>query len=170
MSAAPDMFGVRKDAEISPCGRYRTWLTREWDARCWKMPFVMLNPSIADADIDDPTIRRCMGFARRERYGGIVVANLYSLRATNPAELRTADYPVGPGNEAALYRLAKGCVESAVPIVCAWGVNGAERGSTFIVAKFRTMGCKLVCLGKTAQGAPRHPLYVASAQPLEPFP
>ncbi len=89
-----DLF-VTKEAVISDCGRYRYRLTRRWGDGPL-LSFIMLNPSTADAEVDDPTIRRCMGFARRDGYGGIVVGNLYAFRTTKPKALFAADNPLGP--------------------------------------------------------------------------
>lgn len=87
---------VRKGAFISECNLYRYWLTREWGEGGNLMAFVMLNPSTADANIDDPTIRRCVGFAKREGRNGIVVVNLFAGRATDPDEMFKMRDPVGP--------------------------------------------------------------------------
>jgi hypothetical protein len=71
---------------------------------CW----VLLNPSTADDRRDDPTIRRCLGFARSLGYGGIHVVNLFAFRATCPRQLRAADDPVGPDNDGFILRAAQG--------------------------------------------------------------
>lgn len=158
-----------KAAIISGCGRYRYSLTRQWGDEPL-LPFVMLNPSTADADIDDPTIRRCIGFARREGAGGIIVANLFGLRATDPRELMLAGDAFGPNNEEHIWNLACKAHATYMPIVCAWG----ERGDLMGAAR-RAMGlmvlamAPMVCLGRTAHGHPRHPLYVAGDQLLENF-
>ena len=157
---------VRKSAQISTCGRYRYILERFWSGE-HALPFVMLNPSTADADLDDPTIRRCMGFARRQGAGGIIVANLYAFRATKPADLWKAKDPEGPGNDAALSAIAKWSATAGVPIVCAWGAHGGN--SNRPIALMQAEHARLVCLGKTKDGKPRHPLYVKGDQPLEPL-
>ena len=131
------------------------------------LPFVMLNPSTADADLDDPTIRRCVGFARREGAGGIVVANLYAFRATDPAALMKASDPYGPDNDDALKAVAAEAAATGMPIVCAWGVHGGKSNRPIVLLQSR--GARLLCLGKTKDGNPRHPLYVAGSQPLEVF-
>ena len=95
---------IRKTADISDCGAYRYRLTREWSDKPL-LPFVMLNPSDANAEIDDPTIRRCMGFARAWGYGGIVVGNLYAFRTPYPETLWKAPDPYGPLNDAALIKI-----------------------------------------------------------------
>jgi hypothetical protein len=157
------MPDVRGEAEISDCGRYRYRLSRWWgDGPA--LPFVMLNPSTADASLDDPTIRRCIGFARREGCGGILVANRYGYRATDPDELRAVADPFGPGNDAALLHIALSAGESGQPIVCAWGAKGGTESRTASI--LLRGGARLVCLGMTKDGHPRHPLYVRADQPL----
>lgn len=131
------------------------------------MPFVMLNPSTADADIDDPTIRRCMSFARREGAGGIVVANQFAFRATEPDDLRKATDAFGPDNENALREVAAEAAATGMPIVCAWGAHGGKSNRHIVI--LQSAGARLVCLGKTKDGHPRHPLYVRGDQALEDF-
>lgn len=139
-----------RSAVISPCGQYRYRLDRRWGDGP-TLGFIMLNPSTADAEIDDATIRRCMGFARREGCGGIQVVNLFAYRATDPAHLLTVADPIGPEND--LYvRSLKG------PVVAAWGAHPMARKGFF--------GRHLLCLGKTKDGYPRHPLYVHRDAPL----
>jgi hypothetical protein len=160
-----DAAPIRGTAHFSRCGRYRYRLTRRWDAGT-ELTFVMLNPSLADATIDDPTIRRCIGFARREGASGIVVVNLYAFRATRPDVLRRAENPFGPRNREALIEAARNAGSSGLPLICAWGAHGVGSEA---VALIRRAGTRLACLGKTASGAPRHPLYVKADQPFEGF-
>ncbi|HXT81423.1 MAG TPA: DUF1643 domain-containing protein [Acetobacteraceae bacterium] len=159
-----DDFPVRKHAVISSDGRYRYRLDRYWGTRP-RLGFVMLNPSTADAELDDPTIRRCMGFARREGAGGIIVCNVYAYRATKPAELWGQRDPHGPENDAHLLELGRWAASVNSPIVCAWGAlgNNTNRHTALLMQT----GAQLVCLGKTKDGHPRHPLYVRGDQPLE---
>jgi hypothetical protein len=161
---------LKRGAVISDCGLYRYRLSRRWGDGAL-LPFVMLNPSTADADIDDPTIRRCMGFARREGASGIVVVNLFGLRSTDPYEMASHQEPVGAGNADALVEVADTAFHDETPIVCAWGAMAfaAERAKLFI-STAKGCGARLVCLGKTKDGSPRHPLYVRGDHPLEPFP
>ena len=134
-------------------GSYRYLLTRriaeEDEGR--RVLWVMLNPSTADASQDDPTIRRVLGFSRRWGYGWVEVVNLFALRATDPAVLRTARDPVGPLNHAyiaeALHRTSD--------VVVAWGA----RPRRFDCAH-RDAYRGAYCLGVTREGEPRHPLYV----------
>ncbi|MBN9356180.1 MAG: DUF1643 domain-containing protein [Herbaspirillum huttiense] len=153
-------------AIISDCGLYRYRLERdEGDALATRGPalFIMLNPSTADAAEDDPTIRRCRSFAKSWGCSGIVVANLYALRATDPRELWLHSDPVGPENDRHLQRLA---IEHDL-VVCAWGANARSDRVATVRDMFSDWGARLMCLGVTERsGAPRHPLYVPSTQPL----
>lgn len=125
----------------------------------------MLNPSTADADVDDPTIRRCMSFAQREGAGGLLVVNVYAFRATEPRAMLAATDAYGPDNERVLNDLA---MHSRTAIVCAWGTHGGE-GARRTIEIFRRLNTPMVCLGITKEGHPRHPLYVRGDQPLVRF-
>jgi len=157
---------ARKAAVISPCEQYRYQLYRWWAVipRRWVL-WVMLNPSIADANIDDPTIRRCIGFSKAWGYDGLMVGNLFAYRTTLPERLRQASDPMGPSNIEHLKTMAA----TASGVVCGWGANTILTPSmlepTFDVLRLMS----LQCLGKTKSGQPRHPLYVASSTPLESF-
>lgn len=160
-----DLF-TQSDANISPCGNYRYWLERKW-GRSAPLVFVMLNPSTADASEDDPTIRRCIGFAKRERAGGIVVVNLFALRATDPKELDTADDPIGPGNTRAIGEALLMAATTTGFLVCAWGANkNAPDEAERLRRRAKDFLVELVCLGQTKSGAPKHPLYIKADQPL----
>lgn len=155
---------VEKRALISDCGAYRYWLTRKWGPG-HDMRFIMLNPSVADADIDDPTIRRCMSFAKREGYGGIIVCNLFALRSTDPSALAGGEDPVGPDNGKWIQELVDKC--HLLPTVAAWGAHPfATDRAEAVKAMFAKVAGPLWCLGKTQAGHPRHPLYVKGDQPL----
>lgn len=119
------------------------------------LPFVMLNPSTADDKIDDPTIRRCVGFAHREGFGGIEVVNLFALRSANPKALVEATDPFGPDNEYWLKKTLRGVC------IAAWG---AHKQADMAVEHWRDLlrQADMRCLGMTAHGAPRHPLYLRS--------
>lgn len=142
-------------AVISACGRYRYRLTRG-EGRL--LAFVMLNPSVADAEQDDPTIRRCRAFATREGYQGIEVMNLYALRVTDPAALKDAPDREGPENIAYLADLGRD--HSDGWIVCAWGANAEPADVAMAVAQLAACGAELVCLGTNKDGSPKHPLYL----------
>lgn len=151
---------VLRTADISPDGVYRYTLNRTWGhAKIpHRLPWIMLNPSTADHQVDDPTIRRCMGFARTWGFSGITVANLYAYRATNPADLWKAADPVGPRNDRVLRQLLVYAAGHGLPAIAAWGANARPDR----VATVRAMpGAEQIHhLGVTNSGAPRHPLYL----------
>lgn len=167
-----DLF-ITRGAEISADGRYRYALWRRWDKTRPRLVFIMLNPSTADAEHDDATIRVCMGRARRMGFGGIRVLNLFALRATDPAELDRADDPVGPEADGWLEK-GLGLQSFGEMTIAAWGDGGLRRG--LYRPRWREalgiicgdMGHPLHCLALTRAGQPRHPLRVAYA--VEPVP
>ncbi len=159
------LFGTppQSDARISDCGRYRWWLSRSWEGGNGSVCFVMLNPSTADASHDDPTIRRCIGFAKWWGFQSLTVRNLFAFRATDPRELLKADDPTGGEQGDDQIRAAK----NAHMIVVAWGSKvpfGRDQQALRLLR-----GAELKCLGLTKSGFPRHPLYVKSATTLVPF-
>lgn len=164
---------VQKDALLSDDGRYRYWLRRRWAGHDGVginyrlVTFVMLNPSTADAELDDPTIRRCTGFARSWGYDGLIVVNLYALRSTDPKGLWAAQDPVGPRNDGNLCAAALWAHRDDTPIVAAWGANARPDRVAEVLALPHMD--RLTCLGVTKDGAPRHPLYLPSAATLTPW-
>lgn len=156
-------------AVISECGRYRYTLTRFWGTGFTQV-FCMLNPSTADAEADDPTIRRCIGFAKREGAGGLLVVNLFAHRATDPKNLPDHITAFGPDNYAALVSAGKLAASTARPIIAGWGAHqSADAGSAAAIRAFGEAGASLVALGLTKAHAPKHPLYVRSDAPLVPW-
>ena len=152
--------GNGSSATISACGTYRYTLDRWWGNDGVSAVFVMLNPSTADADQDDPTIRRCLGFARAWQCDYLTVVNLFALRSTDPAALLAHPDPIGPENDDAIMK----AVACADYVVAAWGVHGSIRGRGVAVRQLILK--PLRCLGLTKSGHPRHPLYVRADQPL----
>ena len=154
-------------AVISQDGRYRFRLSRQWGVGP-RPVFCMLNPSTADGTRDDPTIRRCMGFARAWGYGGIEVVNLFPWRATDPRDLVEAHRR---GEDIALreerdrhVRLAVNHDTHEVVVIAAWGAHPLAR------EECRTLpDVALRCLGTTKSGAPRHPLYLPTTATLRPW-
>lgn len=140
---------------FDPSVRYRYLLWREWQIYAPRIVFVMLNPSTADATRDDPTIRRCISFARRWSFGSLDVVNLFAYRATEPAMLAQVDDPVGPDNEFHLKR----AIMRADKIVLAWGNHGTLREQHAVFER-SFPGETFFCLGLTQAGHPKHPLYV----------
>lgn len=153
---------MNKSAVISKCGRYRYRLDRVWEETKGRVNFVMLNPSTADATTDDPTIRRCVAFARDWGYGGIVVTNLFIYRATSPEVLKTV------GGHPAADSIIKTCAEQSDLVVAAWGNHGTlyNRGER-VRAFLASHGIELNHLGLTKIGQPKHPLYLPkTSQPV----
>lgn len=162
---------VRKSAFISECGAYRYWLKREWPrdgVEAGLLAFVMLNPSTADAELDDPTIRRCVSFAKREGREGVVVVNLYAGRATEPDDLFKMKDPEGPGN---LNQWMSWLRHERVTVVCAWGADSRARIQARKFKRFAAEhNIELWRLGDlTKDGSPRHPLYLRADTPLLQF-
>lgn len=155
---------LRRWADISPCGVWRYELRRIWDPGLPCAAFLLLNPSRADGQTDDATVRRLVDYARRWGYGSIVVRNLFALRATNPAQLREHPDPVGPRTPEVLARIGQEALT-----VCGWGAHGLlhDRAREVTTALLER-GVALHCLGLTRAGQPRHPLRLAAA--LRPVP
>ncbi len=152
-----------------PCGafidgsyRYRLWRTLEEVRTTKRVLFVMLNPSTADEHRDDPTLRRCIGFAKQWGFRRVDVCNLFAYRSSSPRVLRTAVDPVGPLNDGVLREVA---AEAALTVV-AWGADGklGRRGDYVAATVLRKRA--LYCLGRTRSGEPRHPLYVPRSAEL----
>lgn len=158
-----------QSAIISADQQYRYALSRPSDSLSDYTPpilFVMLNPSTADADIDDPTIRRCRSFAQTWGANGIRVGNLFALRSTDPKLLLKHPDPVGPENDWHLARLASECRD----VVCAWGSHPMAAGRAQDVLNLLCdAGARLWCLGTNKDRSPKHPLYIPSTQPLVDF-
>lgn len=157
MILSPEADFPRSGAELSEDGVYRYLLWRRWDLSRPRALFIMLNPSTADADTDDPTIRRCIGFAKAWGFGGLRVVNLYPFRATKPEDLWKAPFPRGQGN--------LGHIERAIDApdgiaVAAWGAHGREAQVKEVRGLFYDLGIPLYALKLTAAGAPSHPLYI----------
>lgn len=161
-----------KSAVISACGvfRYRLW-------RCWdsslpsrRLLFVMLNPSTADADVDDPTIRRCVSFAQVHGFTMLEVVNLFAFRATKPAELASKAYQHGPDND----RHIAAAATDAQGICLAWGAHGGRpaveaRVQLVLPIIRRHASVPLQCLSITSNGHPAHPLMLSGACRMQDF-
>lgn len=157
-----------KSAVISGCERYRYQLVRQWrdDADSKVLHWVMLNPSTADADLDDPTIRKCIGFARFNGFDGISVVNLFAYRSTSPKELtwqRGRVDVVGPENDLWISKIPLNAT-----VVCAWGSYIEQQPSLWWrhnAVKNMLAGRDLRCVKLSRQ--PWHPLYVKYGPLLE---
>jgi hypothetical protein len=156
----PEPEYTDRGALFSPCNRYRYTLWREWDKN-WKITdgqvlFIMLNPSTADAQVLDPTVRRCLGYAIDWGFKRMMVANLFALRSTDPAALRQEQDPVGPDNDLAI---SVGAATSTL-VVAAWGTHGTLKGRDQEVIGLIRKWKDLYCLALTKEGIPGHPLYL----------
>ncbi|MCL6432844.1 MAG: DUF1643 domain-containing protein [Leptolyngbyaceae cyanobacterium HOT.MB2.61] len=147
---------MKAGAILDSTEMYRYSLWREWNFYAPRVGFVMLNPSRADALVDDPTIRRCVGFARAWGFGGLEVVNLFAYRTASPVELSQAVDPVGVENDAYLAALGN----RVEKIVLAWGNWGKLQGRDRIVLPLFAPHNPVYCLGITKAGYPRHPLYL----------
>ena len=150
---------MKKGAIIDPTGTYRYLLTRIWDENQPPAVFIMLNPSTADAEEDDPTIRRCMNFAKAWGCGGIKVVNVFAYRATDPKKLLEAKDPIGPRNQ----ECVKEAIINAGIVIAAWGAAGPKWKWAYnriheAVKEVEVQ--EIYCLGTTKDGLPRHPLYL----------
>lgn len=169
---------IYRSAIISDCGQYRYVLSRWWDGapkESQRVVFLMMNPSTADALADDPTIRKCIGFAKRWGYGGVDVVNLFAYRSTNPQGLRGVFDVWGPDY---LYYLNK-AIEDTSTLVCAWGCEDVFKVPRLVRIREQVLselrlrrgatGEEVLCLGYTKNGTPRHPLMLAYNTPLIPM-
>ncbi len=145
--------------EMSDCRLYRyTW----WpDDFCDSAPgryvqFIGLNPSTADEKTRDPTVRRCIAFARAWGFSGLCMTNLFAFRATDPADMKRALRPVGPDNDHWLTTIAAG----AGKVIAAWGNHGTHQGRDYRVRTILKGVCELHYLKITSSGCPSHPLYL----------
>lgn len=158
---------LERTCQFSPCRKYRYTLWRSWpieDAlfgECSKetaahhyLMVIGLNPSTADETKDDPTIRKCIGFAKRWGFGALCMTNLFAWRDTDPDKMKLADDPVGAMNDTYLRKCALG----AGMVLAAWGTHGSHLGRASEIQKM--LWCGLKCLGKNKDGSPKHPLYV----------
>lgn len=146
-----------RGASFSRDRRYRYSLTRRWGEGP-TVAWVMLNPSTADAQQDDPTTRRCIAFSRGWGFGALEVVNLFGLRSPHPRDLVTSDEPVGPRNDGAVRR----AIRRAEAAVAAWGnlPRALQRRGDLVQ---QWLPSDAACLGVTRQAAPKHPLYVPGA-------
>lgn len=159
------MTDMERRAVISDCGNYRYQLTRRWGpgpAVVW----IMLNPSYADANIDDRTISKCIGFTTRAGYSALTVVNLFAFRNRWPDEMKAAADPVGPANDAHIAAVAK----TGAMTICAWGNNGGHLArDAAIVALLRENGVTPFALTVTKSGQPGHPVMLGYSNTPRPF-
>lgn len=165
-----DLF-IEKGASFSPCRRWRYKLWRIWSEEERLLVVVGLNPSTADETADDPTIRRCIDYAKRWDCGGLQMLNLFGVRATDPKAMLAADDPVGPDNKDAFDDVLGKLRGRPAPIVlCAWGAHGSHMDQDeHALGWLDWPDITPMCLGLTKGGMPRHPLYMPKDAPLSPY-
>ena len=151
---------LKGSATFDVSSRYRYCLTRSWttdEENTHQVAFIMLNPSKANAEQDDPTIRACSQFAQRWGYTQLTVVNLFAYCTTHPAMLEQVEDPIGPEND----QYVTGAVKLADKVILAWGNQGIllNRDQTVInlISSYRH---KLYCLKRNRTGQPCHPLYI----------
>lgn len=170
-----DNLHAPNTAVLSPCRTWRYLLRRTWNElvgdaarRCL---FVMLNPSTADENVDDATIRKCIGFGKRWGYDGIEVVNLFAFRATDPKALKqqTPAQAEGPRNDE--FILDAAARAKTTLIVAAWGNHGQlYNRNQFVVGRLVGLGHTLRCFKVTKTGMPEHPLYQPYEREPERYP
>lgn len=153
-------------AIISDCGKYRYRLERGNPIKP-AIAFIMVNPSTADAEMDDPTIRKVKGFAERAGYDHLIVGNLFAYRATDIKELRDAADPIGPDNDSHLDLILR----DAVLHVVAWGASAKlpetlRKRWTEVVRLADAAGAELYCFGTCDDKHPKHPLMTSYGVPI----
>lgn len=163
--------GDAMSAVMSHCGRYRYILGRDIEAifpRPGVVIFIGVNPSTADAETDDATVRKWRGFASRWGYNRFLVGNLFAYRATDVRALARAEDPVGPDNDAHLAWL----LERADLVVPCWGSRDKLPPALWpridaVRAQLRAGRAPILTLGLTASGDPKHPLMLGYDAKLE---
>ncbi|MDS1311455.1 DUF1643 domain-containing protein [Marinobacter xiaoshiensis] len=143
---------MKNTAKLSECRKYRFALWRTWDESKPYVMFVGLNPSTADETTDDPTLIRCVNYAKAWGFGGVCMANIFAFRATAPNDMKAAQDPIGSENNEWLIKLSG----DAGLVVAAWGNDGSFLGRSDQV---KGLLPNLHCLKLNKSGEPAHPLY-----------
>lgn len=156
---------MNRETILSPCRQYRYVLWREWDmTNPTYLNVIGLNPSKADENSDDPTIRKCIGFAKRLGFGALCMTNLFAFRATQPDDMKKATDPAGIDNHHHVLQ----CASEAGTVLAAWGADGKHHNQDLNVRQWmQSVGVTLHCLRQNKDGSPGHPLYIPyTAQPV----
>lgn len=161
--------GVWSQAEYSACGKYRYFLTRKIDDTKKPLCFIMLNPSTATEEQNDPTVERCQRRALSAGYGGIIILNLFAYRATDPKDMKVQADPVGPHNDRFIDEALHDSKYGILDIVCGWGCHGTHMDrEKAVLEMFAKYQIQPKALEWTKAGHPKHPLYIPySARPHE---
>ena len=142
---------MEKSAILSADRKYRYVLTRIWDETKPTVVFIGLNPSTADEEVDDKTIRKCIGYAKRWGYGKLIMVNLFAFRSTDSSMLKRVEDPVGPDNDSYIQK----CVSESNLVIACWGNHGKLLNRDKVLMDSLP---NLVCLKRNKNGTPHHPL------------
>lgn len=164
---------MHKTAVISACGKYRYELTRVWDTDLPMVCFIGLNPSTADSDKDDPTIRKCIAFSKQWGYGGFIMLNVFAFRTVSPVALKSAQRR-GEDVEISLPCILENRIKkfnAALSVIACWGKHAGDYGIRLArgLEHKETCGFTLQCLGHNKDGSPKHPLYLKASTERERF-
>ena len=163
---------IQTGAEFSPCRKFRYRLWRRW-ADGPMLVVIGLNPSTADETLNDPTIRRCLGYARDWHFSGLMMLNCFSYRSTDPNALKVHTDKALPQeieNRQIIAREVASIVAAGGAVVAAWGFWGDFQGIGAVMRDLLTnLGVGVACLGTAKNGEPRHPLYLARTAPPRPY-
>ena len=155
-------------------GNYRYLLWREWNSNFKTVSFIMLNPSRADAQVNDPTITRCINFASSWGYGRLEVVNLFAYRTPSPSLLKQAAEPIGRDNDRFILESVDRSdleeIRYAVRVILAWGNHGTWRKQDLYVLQLLENHNHLYCFGITKKGCPCHPLYLRNTIKPQKYP
>lgn len=143
-----------KSAILSADRKYRYVLTRILDETKPTVVFIGLNPSTADEEVDDKTIRKCIGYAKRWGYGKLIMVNLFAFRSTDPSMLKRVEDPVGLDNDSYIQK----CVSESNLVIACWGNHGKLLNRDKVLMDSLP---NLVCLKRNKNGTPHHPLYLS---------
>ena len=162
---------VVSEAIYSPCRQYRYILHRRWGLGepDRALMFLMLNPSTATEDVDDPTVRKCRNYANRWGYRHLIVGNIMAYRATDPGRLRAIDDPIGPDNH---QYLRETIIAYQPLVICAWGCPPQQlvHVEHLTIDLLRELGVQPCVLRLNTAGSPGHPLYLAMDTTPQPWP
>lgn len=166
----PSLMGDENwGAEFSMCGLYRYALWRVWDASRSFLVVILLNPSTATHEVNDPTIVRCIARATAMGYGGLIVLNAFAWRDTDPAKMKAAFDPIGIYNDEVILEYCNAPTTGLV--LCGWGKDGAHRQrDAQLLAMLRDRSIEPWALGFNGDGSPKHPLYVPYSAKLVTIP
>jgi hypothetical protein len=157
---------MKNDCIFSPDRKYRYVLRHRWEdllpekACMW----IGLNPSTADENQLDPTLRRIKGYSHSWAYNCFYMCNLFAFRATLPKDMKREPYPIGCLNDQEIVR----CAEKCDLIVACWGADGKFKDrAEYVISMLKDESKQIFCIGKTKDGFPKHPLYVSKQVKLE---